>query len=130
MGASSSRRTVKVAARFLKRVGRVAADAGQGFGHVGVLGRRGAAGGAVQEADRGTAQVEGVGGETAVALLGQEGRHVEREAGSGMRLMGGAPGAPGAHSGAVGAAGVVGLGAAAVARADSFADARLPSAPA
>ncbi len=52
---------------------------------MGVLGRRGAAGGAVQEADGGAAQVEGVGGEAAVALLGQEGGHVEREAGRGMR---------------------------------------------
>ncbi len=99
---------------LLDGVGRVAADAGQGFGHMGVLGRRGAAGGPVQEADGGTAQVEGVGGEAAVALLGQEGRHVERRGRQGDEAMGGAPGAPGAHGGAVGAAGVVGLGAAAV----------------
>ena len=45
---------------------------------MGVLGRRGAAGGPVQEADGGTAQVKCVGGEAAVALLGQKGRHGER----------------------------------------------------
>ena len=47
---------------LLGRVRRVAADAGQGFGHMGVLGGGGATGGAVQEADGGAAQVERVGG--------------------------------------------------------------------
>ena len=99
---------------LLRGVGRIAADAGEGFGHVGVLGWRGNAGSAVQEADGGATQVERVGGEAAVAFVGQEGGHVERRGGQGGQPVLGAPAAPGAHGRTIGFSRIVGLGAAAI----------------
>ena len=64
----------------------------------------------MQIADGGAAEVQGLGGEAAAALAGQEGRDVGAGGGQGREVAFPAPVAPGAHRGAVGPAGVLGLG--------------------
>jgi hypothetical protein len=81
---------------------RVAADAGDGFGHAGIVGRHRAAGGAVQIADRGPAQIDGVGRHLPPALGRQKGSHVLAAGGKGREVTFRAPVAPGAHRRSVG----------------------------
>ena len=73
-------------------------------------GRHRAAGEVVQIADRGTAQVDGVDRQAALALGGEERHDVGGGRGQAGQGVAGAPGAPGGDPGAVGAPRVVGLG--------------------
>jgi hypothetical protein len=85
-------------ARYNAGAGGLAPDAGDGFRHANVVGRNRAPRGAMQIADRGTAEVNGVGGEVAAALAGQEGGDVGAAGGEGRQTEAVAPGAPGAVS--------------------------------
>ena len=82
---------------------------------MGIVGRGREPGGAVQEADRRPPQIQRIGGQPAVALVGQEGGDVRRRCRQRREMMRGAPAAPGPHRRPVGGPGVVGLGAAAIA---------------
>jgi len=69
---------------LLARVRRLAADAGQGPRHLGVVGQHRAAGGVVQVGDGGPADIEGGGGAAAVALAGEEAATSAPAAGRGL----------------------------------------------
>ena len=103
-------------ARDLAAVGGVPADAGDGFRHANVVGGHRAAGGAVQIADGGAAEFDGVGREPAAALAGEEGGDIRALSGQGREVVARTPRAPGADGGAVGPPGIVGFGHAGVGR--------------
>ena len=114
IGASSSRSTASVAARFFcglgasRRMPAMVSDTSA----VSVGG--GEAGGAVQETDGGGAQFQRVAGLAAIAPGGEEGGNIAGRRGQGRDPVLVAPGAPGAYRRAVGRPRVVGLGAAAI----------------
>ena len=77
--------------------GGVAADAGDDFRDAGIVGRHRAGGGAVQVADGGAAQIDGVGCHAAAAFRRQERSDVGAAGGQGREVAPGTPAAPGAH---------------------------------
>ena len=62
----------------------VGADAGHGLRNAGIVGRHRAAGGGLQGADRGVAQVNCAGGRAVTPLAGQAGGDVDARAGQGL----------------------------------------------